>query len=47
MLKYTVAKRYTGKSKTWIDHIGFAPDVKIIDNTGTVIDEILEYALKN
>jgi len=47
MLKYTIAKRYTGKNKQNIDHVGFAPDVKIEDSTGTKIDEVLEYAVKH
>jgi len=45
MLKYTVAKWYTGKSKTTIDHVGLQPDVKISDDPKTIEDEQLQAAL--
>lgn len=47
MFKYTVAKRYTGKSQQNIDKIWIKPDVTIVDATGTTIDEVMEYALKH
>jgi C-terminal processing protease CtpA/Prc len=45
MLKYTVAKWYTGKSKSTIDHIGVRPDITISDDPKTVVDEQLAKAL--
>jgi carboxyl-terminal processing protease len=44
MLKYTVAKWYTGKSEKNIDWIGFAPDLKLEDDLKTERDEVLEVA---
>lgn len=45
ILKYTIAKRYTGKNLKNIDWIWFEPDFKIIDNKETILDEQLEFAL--
>ncbi len=45
MLKYTIAKRYTGKDKKNIDWIWFQPDFKILDKKNTPEDEQLEFAL--
>ncbi|MFZ2912299.1 MAG: S41 family peptidase [Candidatus Absconditicoccaceae bacterium] len=42
MLKYTQAKRYTGKSKRNIDKDGIDSDIKIKDNPETTNDEILD-----
>lgn len=42
MLKYTVAKWYTGKSRISIDWVGLKPDVEILDNETTDIDEPFE-----
>jgi len=47
MLKHTIAKWFTGKSKTTIDHIGIKPDVQIFDDPTTIADEQLQAALKN
>lgn len=47
MLKHTIAKWFTGKSKTTIDRVGMNPDVKISDDPKTIADEQLERALKN
>lgn len=44
MLKYTMAKRYTGKSSRWIDKVWITPDVKIVDKTWTKLDEPLAFA---
>lgn len=44
MLKYTMAKRYTGKTSKWIDKVWINPDVKILDKTWTALDEQLEFA---
>lgn len=37
-LKYTVAKWFTGKTETGIDHIGISPDVAVPSSTGAVFD---------
>jgi len=47
MLKHTIAKWYTGKSKTTIDHVGLRADVMIYDNPKTAVDEQLQRALQN
>lgn len=47
LLKYTVAKRYTGKKDITIDWIWFTPDVIIEDSVGTGKDAALDRALKN
>ncbi|AHB41388.1 hypothetical protein P148_SR1C00001G0597 [candidate division SR1 bacterium RAAC1_SR1_1] len=47
MLKYTVAKRYMGKSKKNIDEIGISPDKIITNKKDTPEDEVLEWALQN
>ncbi|MEI6425963.1 MAG: S41 family peptidase [Candidatus Absconditabacteria bacterium] len=47
LLKYTVAKRYTGKKDINIDKIGFVPDVKIEDSISTGKDAVLDWALRN
>lgn len=44
ILKYTVAKRYSGKSQTNIDKVWIIPDYKILDNVNTKEDELLEVA---
>lgn len=44
MLKYTVAKWYTGWSEKNIDHKWLKPDLKLEDNIKTKMDEILEVA---
>ncbi len=44
MLKYTVAKRYTGGSEMNIDWVGFKPDLELEDNIETEMDEVLEVA---
>jgi carboxyl-terminal processing protease len=46
ILKYTIAKRYTGKLQKNIDKNWIDPDIKITDNPETKADEILEYAKK-
>jgi len=28
-LKYTIAKWFTGKTQTWIDHIWISPDIEV------------------
>lgn len=43
MLKYTIAKRLTGKSKTNIDWKWLKPDIEI-DSNNSLKDEILEFA---
>lgn len=45
ILKYTIAKRYTGKEQKNIEWIWFQPDFKILDNKTTTEDEQLEFAL--
>ncbi len=45
IFKYTIAKRYTGKSQKNIDKIWIFPDKEIIDNLKTSDDEQLTYAL--
>lgn len=45
ILKYTIAKRYTGKEQKNIDWIWFQPNFKILDNKTTPEDEQLEFAL--
>jgi hypothetical protein len=45
IFKYTIAKRYTGKTEKNIDKIGFFPDKQIYDNPKTFADEQLDYAL--
>jgi len=42
MLKYTVAKWYTGRAKISIDGIGIKPDVEILNDENTDIDEPFE-----
>jgi len=44
MLKYTVAKRFTGKTETSIDWIGITPDYIISDNPETKQDEQMDAA---
>ncbi len=44
MFKYTVAKRFTGKSKKNIDLEWIEPDLKLEDNIETQMDEVLEVA---
>lgn len=44
ILKYTTAKRYTGKEEKNIDKEGIVPDVEIQDNPTTKFDEALEIA---
>lgn len=46
-LKYTIQKRYTGKTKTWIDKIGITPDI-ILEKQESRWDKdiILEVAKK-
>ncbi len=46
MLKYTIAKRFTGKSQTNIDGTWITPDYIISDNPKTERDEQLETAKK-
>ncbi|MFA5748111.1 MAG: S41 family peptidase [Candidatus Absconditabacterales bacterium] len=46
MLKYTIARRYTGKSQKSIDKIGISPDIQISDNEKTTDDEQLNFAVK-
>ncbi len=50
-LKYTIAKWFTWKTETWIDHIGIDPDIEMEDNSENSfvkndkeIDELLEKA---
>jgi C-terminal processing protease CtpA/Prc len=45
MFKFTIAKWYTGKTKTSIDHVGIVPDVIKADDPKTPNDELLERAL--
>ena len=45
LFKYTIAKRYTGKSQKNIDKIWFFPDEHIYNNSKTTVDEQLDYAL--
>ncbi len=47
MLKYTIAKRYTGKSKINVDKNWITPDKIISDKKETPEDEVLEWALEN
>lgn len=47
MLKYTVAKRYTGKSHTNVDKNGIVPHKIISNKKDTPEDEVLEWAIKN
>jgi len=47
MLKYTIAKWYTWKSKTNIDKIGILPDITVSDKIDTIEDEVLEWAINN
>lgn len=47
MLKYTIAKRYMGKSQVNINKVGISPDKLIINKKDTPEDEVLEWALKN
>ncbi len=47
MLKYTIAKRYTGKSKINIDKNWILPDKIISDKKETSEDEVLERAILN
>lgn len=44
MFKYTVAKRFTGRSKTNIDLQWIEPDLKLEDDIETEMDEVLEVA---
>ena len=44
VLKYTTAKRYTGKSQKNIDHEGISPDVEVENKPETKMDEPLEIA---
>ncbi len=46
LLKYTIAKRYTGKDRKNIDKIWYTPDILVADNSATTGDEMLDYALK-
>lgn len=43
-VKYTISKWFTGKTKTTVDKIGLKPDVEVVDDLKTTIDEQLEYA---
>jgi len=43
-LKFTIAERFTGKLKKNINKHGIEPDIKIIDNPETELDEVLEIA---
>ena len=45
ILKYTIAKRYTGKEQKNIDWTWFQPDFKVLDDKTTYIDEQLKFAL--
>lgn len=46
-LKYTIAKWFTWKTKTWIDWIWISPDIEIeLDMDNLEKDEILQKALK-
>lgn len=48
-LKYTIAKWFTGKTETWIDHIWISPDIELeldIEKFKKWIDNQLEEALK-
>lgn len=45
ILKYTIAKRYTGKEQKNIDWTWFQPDFNILDKNTTIADEQLEFAL--
>lgn len=47
MLKYTIAKRYMGKSQINIDKIWISPDKIIINKKETPEDEVLQWALIN
>lgn len=47
MLKYTIAKRYTGKSKINVDHNWIIPDKIISNKKESLEDDILEWAIKN
>jgi carboxyl-terminal processing protease len=44
MLKYTIAKWYTGKSNKNIDLEWINPDIKMEDDLNTKRDEVLEVA---
>lgn len=44
MLKYTMARWYTGKDEVNVDKDGIDPDVEVIDKEDTERDETLEYA---
>jgi C-terminal processing protease CtpA/Prc len=46
VLKYTIAKRFTGKSETGIDSVWITPDFVVSNNPDTEIDEQLEVAKK-
>ncbi len=46
MLKITIAKRYTGKTETNVDHDGIDPDIEIINDEKMTTDEQLEAAKK-
>ncbi|MDD3262670.1 MAG: S41 family peptidase [Candidatus Absconditabacteria bacterium] len=47
MLKYTIAKRYMGKSQINIDKIGISPDKILVNKKDTPEDEVLEWAILN
>jgi C-terminal processing protease CtpA/Prc len=47
MLKYTIAKRYTGKSNINVDKNWITPDKIISDKKETPEDEVLERAIVN
>ncbi len=47
IFKYTIAKRYTWKLKKNINKIWITPDIKIVDNLNTEIDEIIDYLNKH
>lgn len=46
ILKYTQSRRYTWKSQRNIDKQWISPDIKIIDNPDTQVDEIFEFIKK-
>jgi carboxyl-terminal processing protease len=47
MLKYTIAKRYMGKSQINIDKIWISPDKILVNKKDTPEDEVLEWAILN
>lgn len=47
MLKYTVAKRYTGKMQKNIDKVGVSPDKLMNNKKETLEDEVLDRAIAN